>query len=282
MTASETFQWFGRMIAQPLRPGNLLPKVSPWGTDSLQEASFFIAPSRTMSPLERIQIYHQQYWWRLLKCLQQNFPTVTRLFSVEAFDQELAVPYLAAHPPSHWALCRLGETFPQWLDDHYQAQDRYLVTHAAKIDWATNQAFWIGSLPSAQLASFSPEEMLRQNFVLQPYLHLFSLEGDLLSFREAMLVNPPEHYNSNPFPLINYGEYHFVLYRTPQNIVTWKQITRAEKATLSLFAKGNTILGACSALEKMKGDILEEALSQIPFWFKQWTVLSWFGQSSSS
>ena len=275
MRSLETFKWFGGMIAQPLRPDNLLPQHSPWGNDSLQEASHFIAPSKALNPLERIQIYHQQYWWRLLKCLQQNFPTVTRLFSTESFDQELAVPYLAAHPPSHWALSRLGETFPQWLEMHYHAQDRYLVTHAAQIDWAANHAFWVGSLPPAELTSLS----VKQNLVLQPHIHLFSLEGDLLSFREVMLENPPEYYNLNPFPSIHYGDQHFVLYRTPQNVVTWKQISRAEKVTLSLFSEGNTIQGACSVLEEMKGEVLEEALCQIPFWFKQWTVLSWFGQS---
>ena len=220
----ETFQWFGKMIAQPLRPDHLLPQFSPWGTDSQLEASRFIAPSSALTPLERIQIYHQQYWWRLLKCLQQNFPTVTRLFSIESFDHELAVPYLTAHPPSHWALCRLGETFPQWLEKHYHADDRYLVTHAAQIDWAANHAFWAGSLPSAELTSQSPEGTLSQNLILQPHIHLFSLEGDLLSLREAMLEHPPEYYNTNPFPSINYGEHHFVLYRTPQNLVTWKQI----------------------------------------------------------
>ena len=49
---------------------------------------------------------------------------------------------------------------------------------------------------------------------------------------------------------------------------------------LSLFKEGNTIEKACERLEEEGGTSYEEALLQIPFWFKQWTVLKWFGQSS--
>lgn len=279
---SEMLSWLGGMIAQPLQSDHQLPKLSPWGTESAQEASRFIAPSPTLKPHQRIEIYHQQYWWRLFKSFQQNFPTVTRLFGYEAFHQELVVPYLTAHPPSHWALCRLGEAFPHWLEKNYQAQDRYLVCHAAQIDWAANHAFWTDSLPIIDFTALSSEEMLSQKLFLQPHIHLFSLQGDLFSFRDNFLEHPPEHYDSNQFPSMTYGDFHFVLYRSCQNVVSWEQISRAEKATLSLFKEGNSIHQVCTELEERSGDILEEALSQIPFWFKQWTVLSWFGRSLSS
>ena len=149
------FQWFGQMIAQPLQPSQRLPVHSPWGTNQEQEASRYIAPTKTLSAVQRIEIYHQQYWWRLLKCLGQNFPTVVRLFGTESFQQELAIPYLTEHPPTHWALCRLGESFPAWLEAHYLAQDRYLVIQSAQIDWAANHAFWTGSLPAVDCAAIS-------------------------------------------------------------------------------------------------------------------------------
>jgi hypothetical protein len=187
-------------------------------------------------------------------------------------------PILLLTPPSHWGLCRLGESFPTWLLEHYHHPDRYLVTHCAQIDWVTNCAAWTGTLSPFDFASLSSEEILATPLRLQPSIHLFSLEGDFFSFREAMLANPPEYYNSNTFPSMNYGDFHFVLYRTAQNMVTWKQISHAEKVILSLLQEGHTISQACAALEERGGGMLEKALAEIPLWFKQWTVLSWFGQ----
>ena len=79
---------------------------------------------------------------------------------------------------------------------------------------------------------------------------------------------------------MDYGEFYFALYRTPKNMVSWKQISRAEFWLLSQFKKRNTIENACIDLEAMGGQLLEEALCEMPLWFKQWTVQEWFGLSS--
>jgi hypothetical protein len=275
-------KWFGSIIAQPLQENQLLPTLAPSGMGIEQEAAHYIAASPTLKPYQRIQLYHQQYWWRLLKCLQSNFPMLLRLFGEAPFQHQLAIPYLTAHPPNDWALCKLGESLPQWLQEHYQQEDRYLVVSAAKIDWAAGEVFWIESLPKIDFAQLSPEKTLSTTLILQPFIHLFALEGDFFTFREEFLRHEPGHYNASPFPPMVYGKYHFVLYRTPRNMLTWKEISQGEFWMLSQFKRGNTIGKVCAQLEEKGGEILEESLAQFPFWFKQWTVLEWFGSSSLS
>lgn len=272
MNLSDMQHWFGTLISQPLQPDERLPEISPFGTPIHLEAEKYIAHSPTLTPYQRLQIYHQQYWWRLLKCLHENFPTVLRLFGYEAFQSTFAVPYLATSPPSDWALCKLGATFPEWIKENYVEEDTYLVVKAAEIDWATGCAFWAGE--SLSIASFETEKLF-----LQPYIHLFSLCGDFFSFREEFLKQPAEYYNTNPFPKITYGEHYFVLYRTPHNVVTWERVSYAAFFMLSLFKEGSTLDNACAEMEKKGGEVLEEALAQFPLWFKQWTVLKWFGHS---
>lgn len=272
MNLSEMQHWFGTLISQPLQLDEMLPEISPFGTHIHQEAEKYIASSPTLKPYQRIQIYHQQYWWRLLKCLQENFPTVLRLFGYEAFQSIFAIPYLATSPPSDWALCKLGATFPKWIEENYVGEDSYLVMKAAEIDWAAGCAFWAGESPLI-------ESYEREKLFLQPHVHLFSLYGDFFSFRAEFLKNPVEYYNTNPFPKITYGEQYFVLYRAPSNVVTWERVSHAAFTMLSLFKEGSTLDNACAEIEKIGGEILEESLAQIPLWFKQWTVLKWFGQS---
>ncbi len=277
---SELQEWLGQLIAQPLQPNHKLP-TQRFSDDFLQETEKHITPSLTLTPLQRIEIYHQQYWWRLLKALQNHFPTVVRLFGYSSFQNELAVPYLSQYPPVHWDLNRLGHTFTHWLDAHYHHIDRYLVTHAASIDWAAQYASWIGPLSSVDFSALNTEERMVYPLTLQPHIHLFNLRGNLFHFRETLLQREVEHYNSSPFPEMSYGNYHFVLYRTAENMVTWREISQAEYELLSYFKQGSTIGEACSKIEEKGGESLAESLIHTPFWFKQWTVLQWFGQLSS-
>lgn len=267
----ETLRWFGKTIAQPLSSDHTLPE------HSRNEADRYIAASPTLEPHERIELYYQQYWWRLLKCLNTNFPTLIRLFGERPFEQTIAVPYLSAHPPQHWALCRLGETLPDYLDAHYAEPDAYLITEAAAIDWASQKAFWSGGLPS--LSPLSTESSLLR---LQPYVSIFSLQGDLFSFRDHLLKKSPAHYSTHPFPELIKRPCYFIIYRTPHNVVAWEEISLAEYILLSLFKEGNTVDKACLALEELGGEIFKKAQENLPKWFKKWTVLEWFGQYSSS
>lgn len=266
----EVQKWFGAMIAQPLQTDHKLPPTTPFRTETKTEAAKYIAPSPTLQPYQRIEIYHQQYWWRLLKSLQNNFPTVTRLFGYDAFNQMLAIPYLSANPPTHWALCRLGETFPEWIRHHYPHEDLYLVAISAEIDWAAQRAFWIGTLPSLDTET--------RVLTLQPHLHLFHLQADFFTFREIFLKQDVKYYTEHPFPDMEYGDYYFVVFRTLQNRVSWKKLSAAEFFMLSLFKGGNTLDKACAQIEEEGGAVFEEAEKFIPLWFKQWTELQWFGQ----
>jgi hypothetical protein len=275
MNLREVQEWFAAMISQPCLENYLLPELTPNGADTQEEVAKYIAPSSTLQPYQRLQIYHQQFWWRLIKCLQNNFPTLVRLFGYLPFQTQIAIPYLATSLPTHWALCKLGETLPQWLHVNYTQEDRYLVVTAAEIDWAAQEAIWIKKIANAF------EKALSKKLILQPFIHLFELRADFFTFRDELLKNEPEYYNTNPFPKMRYGKCHFVLYRHPKNVVSWKEISYAEFWLLLQFKKAKTIEEACSELEEKGGEILEEALLQMPLWFKQWTVLEWFGSSSS-
>lgn len=277
MTTLSTLQeWMGKTITQSLQRSHELPEHSQ------MQAMNYIAPSLTLKPHQRLEIYHQQYWWRLIKAMQDNFPTVFRLFGEGPFQWDLCVPYLSVYPPEHWAIFRLGEKFPEWLSTHYHAEDRTLVLTCAAIDAAVGHAYWCAQRPVVNFEHMSQKEILNQKLFLQPFIHLFELSADFFSFRENLLKNPSEHYNANAFPQMSYGKQYFVLYRTPTNVIAWRHISRSEFWMLSQFKKGSTINQACEKLEIMRGTLLEEALATIPLWFKQWTVLEWFGLSSSS
>lgn len=243
----EIQKWFGKALSVPLD--------SPLSTEA----------KAYLKPVKGLEIYHKQYWWRLLKCLQENFPLLTRLYGYEAFNHKIGVPYLSQHPPDHWALCQLGQSLPQWCDHD-------LDRDSALIDAASQKAFWIKSYNPIDFSVLSSDEILSKKLTLQPHVHLFELGGDLFSFRERLLQEEVSYWQTHPLPEIREGRSYFVLYRNPKNHVKWKELKREEHILLSLFQNGSTIQEACDRLAGLEGDEWE----LLPLWFREWTFLKWF------
>ena len=152
-----TQEWFAHVITTPLYEHDA---IQPYTTEGLlvsEEAARYIVPSPTLRPHQRIQIYNQQYWWRLLNTLHINFPLVTRLFGRNAFNEQIAIPYLLRCPPNHWSLSLIGERLPAWISECYEEPDQTLVRHAAELDWAFTASYIAPQLPRLDLVRLTKE-----------------------------------------------------------------------------------------------------------------------------
>ena len=165
-------QWFGSIIGRAIDEDSKMNPISPSGVLMEEEAAEHIAPSPTMRPAQRIQIYNQQYWWRLLNTLQESFPLVTRLFGYVDFNRIIGIPYLTKYPPRHWSLAMLGDRLSRWCLEEYQSEDRELVSQAAELDWAFSCCFTMESvLPSSSRAvsGMNLEKAVQDNKVMQDF-----------------------------------------------------------------------------------------------------------------
>lgn len=269
--------WFASIITRPIDADNHMNLISPSGNPMEEEACKYIAPSPTLRPHQRIELYNQQYWWRLLSTLQEIFPLVTRLFGYFGFNQEIAFPYLVKYPPDHWSLIELGKHMNKWIIEDYHQNDQRLVYDSACLDWAFNDAFTIKQMPPLDLSNIpepgTPESLLTVTLYLQPHIHLFSWNYNLFPFRHAFLAESPDYWLENDFPELPKGDFCFIVYRDAYNDICWKQISKAEYHLLVLFKNGgSTIEKACQFLEKQDQSICEEAQQHLHQWFQEWTV----------
>ncbi|CRX37493.1 DNA-binding domain-containing protein [Estrella lausannensis] len=278
--------WFGNVITQPIDESSSINPLAPSGKPIEEEAKAFIKPSKTLSPKERMQIYNQQYWWRLLNIMHENFPLVTRLFGYYDFNQTIAIPYLEKHPPGHWSLAVLGETLPQWIEEKYQEDDKALVLDAARLDWAFNMSFSARELKPIDIIKATTEEeggrLLTEKVMLQPHLFLLELKYDLIPFRSALLKEDGDHFVDHDFPKLKKQKKHLVIYRTPAMFIEWKEISAEESVILGRFREGRSIEDVCSWLETQQGPLLAEAEKNLLHWFHEWTALNWIGLVKSS
>ncbi len=259
--------WFANQIRQPLH--EKLKK------EDRAKCADLIYPNAFLQPHERMEIYRQQYWWRLLKIMHENFPFVTRLFGYERFNSQLGIPYLSQEPPIHWALCRLGETFPLWVEKNYFLKDRELVCQAASIDWAFGKAFWIPESTPFDYSTLTSQEASAKKLTLRASIQLFDLRADFFSFRTALLEKDVDHWGNHPFPLLCTEHSCFILFRSLQNQIYWQPISLAEYKMLAYFKEGLTINDACGKIEEEGGEFYEQAKILMPLWFRNWTINGW-------
>lgn len=253
--------WFGKVLLQKM------------GSDefAVVHADTYINETANFSAFERMQLYHESYWLRLLGVLAEDFPLVVRLFGEQGFQTKLAIDYLFSHPPKHWSLTTLNVNFVPWLEKTYHEHDRALVIFSAKIDHAIQRLF----LAKRGTAFELNEQILQAVLSLSPTARLFELPGNLFQFRKELLAKPVEYWQEHDFPfLAKERTYYFVLFRKKNNTMDWQELSKEEHLFLSLIDEGLSIEQACDKIEEF--DVNLTLVEQnMAFWVEKWLTHEW-------
>ncbi|MEI8365727.1 MAG: DNA-binding domain-containing protein [Parachlamydiaceae bacterium] len=268
--------WFGQIIGRPIDEDSRMNPLAPSGRTMEVEASEHIVPSPTLSPAQRIQIYNQQYWWRLLNTMHELYPLVTRLFGYRDFNHTIAIPYLVKYPPSHWSLAFIGKHLSKWIEEDYCADDKKLVHQAAILDWSFTDSFITQNTIPLKAEDLPKLQESDVKLRTPPHLHLFQMEYDLFRYRVDFLKNTPEYWMDHDFPVLDSSKLcHFVLHRNRGNDIAWKEISPTEYSLLNLFKEGSSIDTVCRWIEEQGEDVYGDATNNLQRWFQEWTLCKW-------
>ena len=75
-----------------------------------------VEPSRRRTSIERLEVYANAYYARLLECLRDEFPALLHAVGEEVFDG-LAFGYLQSYPSQSYTLSELSRQFAQYLEE---------------------------------------------------------------------------------------------------------------------------------------------------------------------
>lgn len=263
--------WFGAIIRQKMTDDRSIWPQAPNGRCIQEESKRYIVETDTLSAWQRMELYTQSYWLRLLDNLQEEFPMLVRLFGEHDFDAMLGIPYLDAHPPMHWSLNVLGARFVPWIASCYQEEDKKLVKICAEIDWACQELFVAARGKKAQVS----EALLSKKLTLQPTVRLFELPGNFLEFRKALLAHPAAYWQEHAFPeLVKDRPYYFAIFRKNSLTIDWKELSKEEYMLLTFLDQGMNIDEACEAMQQsdLNVQLLE---AEIAFWAQEWLIFDW-------
>jgi len=241
-----------------------------------------IARSEAQTSVERLSIYANAYYARLLECLGEEFPVLKKTLGEETFDA-FAMDYLQHYPSQSYTLGKLGESFTRYLAETRPAEANggelpadwpdFLID-LATLEWTFSQVFdgqgieGQTLLTSEQLQAIDAEQWPSARLEVVPCLKLLALRFPVNAFYTAMRRSeePPLPGPAASWLAITRRDF----------IVRRHELTERQYELLSALAAGEMIGAAIERAARAPGGDLEQFVVELGDWFRDWAAADFF------
>ncbi|MEP6993081.1 MAG: DNA-binding domain-containing protein [Acidobacteriota bacterium] len=127
-----------------------------------------ILPSKTLTPAERVGVYHGMYLLRMVEALEGDYPAVAHFLGSDAFA-DLVTRYVQVHPSVCYTFNRLGTEFPGFIRASRGIAQKGFAADLARLELAVTEVFDAPQSPAwpAEEIARTPEDAWN-GAVLQP------------------------------------------------------------------------------------------------------------------
>jgi hypothetical protein len=270
-------------IRRPLRKDEGMQPESAMVADRL------IKPNDRLRPFDRLEIYNQQYWWRLIGAFGEDFPAVRAVIGPRKFDA-LTVAYLEKYPSRSWTMRNLGQHLAEFIavEPQWTAPNTDLAADVARVEWATTTAFDDADVAPIEAAKFASADPSRLRLALQPHLVLLQLHHavDRLLARLRRKRNTVVEVASNAVterhaakaPRLSAQRlkesFHLAVHRS-EGTVYFKRLNAVSYGLLCALRDGKTVEEACEAVVPILEQIDGDATALIRQSFATFSALGW-------
>jgi hypothetical protein len=274
-------------ITRPLAPGDRAQRRWFDGSSSARAVAKLVKPSRTLQPLERVEIYNRMYWFRLLDSMAQDFPGLRALLGEKKF-WPLVERYLAACPSRSFTLRDLGSRLARFMarEPNFVAPHGEAARDLVKFEWAQIVAFDGASRPCLTKRKLAGAHATKFRCSVQPYLTLLTCrhpvdeyvlavkrDGALRAEASNAVVARTEAANRGA-QLSSCGALHIVVHRL-DNQLYYKRLEPEAARLLRAIKLGHPLAEACArAFGRANLDAVEQA-ERVREWFALWMRLGW-------
>jgi hypothetical protein len=260
--------------------------MNPLNTSISATANQLVKPNDRLTSTERLNIYHRQYWYRVLDSFNEDFPGLCSILGARAFER-LARAYLADCPSQSFTLRNLGSQLETWLMEHPEFAGRHLAPaiDMLRLEWAHLEAF-----DNAERKALGPEDLLELGpelrLALQPYITLLPLRYPVDKLRVQLnqhldehgaasnAVGPARRHVVRRFARLKPQQIFLAVHRI-EFTVYYRRLDADEFRLLEALRDGQSIGPALDSA--LAGTELEPAELQqkIQTWFAYWAQLGW-------
>jgi hypothetical protein len=271
---------------------------SDWtdGTKMEAFASSFIKPNSLLTSMHRLEIYNQQYWYRLIDSLREDFPGLLAVLGEERFSH-LVEAYLTKYPSQSFTLRNLGERLARFVRDDtefFKKPDKKLILDLVTFDWSESQAFDAEEKPPLKFCTSADLLTIDSRFQLQPYVFVLSLtyEVDKFLLRRRRLSEGRTVINVRRVSAKTLDSQlrkpkkrkTFVVIHRQNNTVFYKRINMVEYKVLSAIKRGASLVECFSSVKPkdlQSAYSPRKAINSLRDRFYAWARLGWFCAFSS-
>jgi len=247
-----------------------------------EQLESIVLPSTRQSSLDRLQIYANAYYARLLECLREEFPALVHALGAEVFDG-FAFGYLQEYPSESYTLANLGRHFPQYLTE---TRPEELTEPENGPSWAdflidlatverTYSEVFDGpgiesraTLQVSDLENVSPEQWPNSRLVPVPCLRLLTLRYPVHLYISAVR-HQTEAVIPEPEPTC-------LVVTRREFLVRRAAVSRSEFELLQALVAGETIGSAIGQAAQVHGDEGAYLADHLHQWFRNWTESVYF------
>ena len=223
-----------------------------------------VLSSRTLSPIERVGIYHDMYLLRMHDCLAGDYEALRHFLGDEGFV-DLVRNYVEQYPSRSYSLNRLGDHLPEFLETAVGIKRRGFSVDLARLERAVARVFdapEVAPLSESALAAI-PEDAWEG-------VRLSPVPGfELLGFRypvNAYLQTVRDDNHDHPKPRIRNSW--TAVYRHDYSV--WRlDLTHPEHDLLRDVSSGEP-LGAAVAAAMKRGPRRAPGEDELSAWFRRW------------
>jgi hypothetical protein len=259
--------------------------MSPLNASIAAEAKELVKPNDRLTSTERLDIYHRQYWYRILDSFNEDFPGLCAVLGDRAFER-LSHAYLADCPSQSFTLRNLGSQLEDWLTRHYDfaGKNLALALDMIRLEWAHIEAF-----DNADRKALGPEDLLELGpelaIALQPHIGLLELQYPVDELRIKVsrhseghgaasnaVIQPARRHMVRRYAKLKPRQIFLAVHRV-EFTVYYRRLEEGEFGLLQAIGQGRPIgeaLDAETALEPQ----------QVQTWFANWAQLGWLCQGA--
>ena len=255
----------------------------------LQDVERVILPSSQMNGLDRLQIYSQAYFGRLIECLRAQFPATRHAVGETEFDG-FAFGYLIQHPSKHYSLTVLGDSFDAYLQQTRPARTEPLdeqggtndfdfadfLIDLAKLERIYSEVFDgpgsedVPSLSPSDLAGISPERFARCRLVLHECVRLIKLRFPVHLYATSVRQGVPAEI-SEARPV-------YLVVTRRDYVVRRFEVSRPQFEMLSALGEQATIEQSLEVLCAASTSDLKSLQKDVRQWFHDWSTALLFAE----
>jgi hypothetical protein len=223
------------------------------GPRTFEDLERLIEGDDRLSANQRLEIYANAYFYRILDCLKEDFPATRATLGDDNFHN-LVTGYLIEYPPTEPSISYAGRHLGEFLCDHPFIEQWPFLADLARLERTLVEVFHAADaepLDAATMRSVAPEDWPGFGMRTHPALAIVDCEWRVDEFLRAVETAEAGADGRPQEPA-----------RSPVSVLVWRKSSRVyyralqhpERAALDVARAGTTFSAICEAVAAAAGE----------------------------